>query len=101
MLGDLGHDRDFLCRDRALLSLVSQPWTVSRPSMVKAKRPCVMTQQVCRDRVAQRAHTSVRGSMRYRCSIHTAMCTTTACALARQGSARDRARVGKRNRGLS
>ena len=41
MLGDLGHDRDFLCLDRSLLG------PVSRPGVVKIGRPCVATKQVC------------------------------------------------------
>ena len=53
MLGDLGHDRDFLRCDRTFLGPVPRPWTVSRPGMVKTGRPCVATQQVCRDRVAR------------------------------------------------
>ena len=69
MLGDFG-------RDKALLGHVLRPWTVSRPSVVKAKRPCVTTQQVCYDRVAQWA----RGSVLNRSSVRSAMCTTGARA---------------------
>ena len=52
MLGDMGCDRDFLCLDRGILGPVSLPWTMSRPGVVKAWRPCVSTQQVFHDRVA-------------------------------------------------
>ena len=71
MLGDLGRDRDFLCLDRALLGPVSLPWTVLRPGVVKAGRPCVATQQVCRDKVVQRARTNARGSVCDRHSVRT------------------------------
>ena len=54
MLCDLGRDRDFLYSDKALLGHVSQP------SVVKAGRPCVATQQVCRDRVAQLERTNAQ-----------------------------------------
>ena len=43
MLGDLGLDRDFPCRDRALLGPMSRLWTVSQPGVVKVGRPCVAT----------------------------------------------------------
>ena len=29
MLGDLGRDKDFLCRNKVLLGPVSRPWTMS------------------------------------------------------------------------
>ena len=85
MLSDLGRYRDFLCRDRALLGPVSRLWTVSRQGVVKARRPYVATQQVCRDKMAQR----VRGSVRDRRSVLAAMGMTGARAQARQGSASD------------
>ena len=85
MVGDLG-------RDRALLGHVLRPWTVSRPGVIKARRPCVATQQVCCDRVPQRVRTSVHD----RYSMCTAAHTTggrkiriharpRACGQARQG----------------
>ena len=43
LLGDLVRDRDFLCRDKALLGPMSQTWAMSRPSVVKTERPCVTT----------------------------------------------------------
>ena len=43
MLGDLGCDEAFLCHNKALLGPMSRPWTVSRPGMAKAGRPCVAT----------------------------------------------------------
>ena len=49
-LGDQGHDGGSLLR-HSPLDTGSQPWTVSRPGVVKAGRPCVSTQQVCCDRV--------------------------------------------------
>ena len=39
--------------------------------MVKAMRPCVATQKVCRDRVAQRVHTNACNSVRDRHSVRT------------------------------
>ena len=54
MLGDLGLNKDFLCRDRALMGPVSRPWTVSRPGVIKAGRPCVATQQMCHNREVRR-----------------------------------------------
>ena len=73
MLADLGSARDFLCRNRALLGPMSQPWIVSRLGVVKAERPCVATQQVCRDRVAQQASTNAqqceRQALSARCSV--------------------------------
>ena len=47
MLGDLGHDIDFLYRDKTLLGLVS------RSGVDKVERPCVAIQQVFHDWVSQ------------------------------------------------
>ena len=60
MLGDLGRDEDFLYRDRVLLD------PVLRRGVVKVGRPCVVTQQVCQDRMTQRAKTNSRGHVHHR-----------------------------------
>ena len=46
-----------------------------RSGVVKAERPCDTTQQVCHDRVAQRARTNVHGSVHDRHSMRTAEST--------------------------
>ena len=77
------------CVDRALLGPVSQLWTVSRWGVVKAGRPCVVTQQVCLERVAQPARTSACDSVYDKHLMRVAACMTDARARARQGFACD------------
>ena len=49
-LGDQGRDKGALCRDKGPLAVGSRPWTVSRPGLDKAERPCVATWKRCHDR---------------------------------------------------
>ena len=70
MVGDLGSDK-------ALLSLVSRSWTMSRPGVVKARRSYVATQQMCCDRVVQR----VRSSVCDRRSVRAAARKTSVCVI--------------------
>ena len=77
------------CVDKALLGPVSQLWIALQRGVVKAGRPCVVTQQVCLERVAQPARTSACGSVYDKHLMRVAACMTDARARARQGSACD------------